>query len=228
MPVRAVVVVPVRADVVVPVRPGRRGRQQCWGELPLSSYQSLIFVQVLSRDDVNYFYISIKLVATSASYVGCETIGLTEPCSIGRATCNDFAVKSDCVDFLSAVLSFVKRWRQLFLYFYQIGSCNPLKTAQTGAHLRRTGCERASRCDRRRSWGETLLFDFHDFNFHVSFVKRRCQSFLSFYCFAPKRPRRSEHIAERAALSQRVYLTYRSTKNANATMICDAYPRSCF
>ena len=32
--------------------------------------------------------------------------------------------------------------------FYQIGSCDPLKTAQTGAHLRRTGCERASRCDR--------------------------------------------------------------------------------
>ena len=32
-------------------------------------------------------------------YVGCETIGLTEPCGIGRATCDDFAVKSDCVDF---------------------------------------------------------------------------------------------------------------------------------
>ena len=44
--------------------------------------------------------------------------------------------------------SFVKRRCQLFLYFYQIGSCDLLKTAQTGAHLRRTGCERASRCDR--------------------------------------------------------------------------------
>ena len=35
-----------------------------------------------------------------------------------------------------------------FYIFYQIGSCDPLKTAQTGAYLRRTGCERASRCNR--------------------------------------------------------------------------------
>ena len=55
-----------RADVVggkvEPVRPGRRGRQQSSAEMLLSSYQTLIFVQVLSRDGVNYFYISIKLV----------------------------------------------------------------------------------------------------------------------------------------------------------------------
>ena len=38
---------------------------------------------------------------------------------------------------------------------------------------------KVGRCDRRRSWGETLLFDFRDFNFHVSFVKRRCLFFLS-------------------------------------------------
>ena len=43
---------------------------------------------------------------------------------IGRATCDDFAVKSDCVDFF-VVLSFVKRLCQLFLYFYQIGSRDP-------------------------------------------------------------------------------------------------------
>ena len=87
----------------------RCDRRRSWGELPLSSYQALSFVQVLSRDDVNHFYISIKLVVTSAFYVGCETIRLTEPSSIGRATCDDFAVKSDCVDFLFVVLSFVKR-----------------------------------------------------------------------------------------------------------------------
>ena len=86
------------------------------------------------------------MVVTSAFYVGCETIGSTEPCSIGRATCDDFAVKSDCVDFF-AVLSFVKRLCQLFLYFHPIGSRDPLKTAQNGAHLRRTGCERASWCE---------------------------------------------------------------------------------
>ena len=63
-----------------------------------------------------------------------------------RATCDDFAVKSDCVDFLFVVLSFVKRRCQLFLYFYQIGNCDPLKTAQNGADLCRTGCERATQC----------------------------------------------------------------------------------
>ena len=98
----------MRADVVVPVRADVVG-----GKVELSRFCThfapLSFVQVLSRDDVNYFYISIKLVVTSAFYVGCETIRLTEPCSIGRATCDDFAVKSDCVDFLFVVLSFVKR-----------------------------------------------------------------------------------------------------------------------
>ena len=133
--------------------------------MPLSSYQTLIFVQVLSRDDVNHFYISIKLVVTSTFYVGCETIRSTEPCSIGRATCDDFAVKSDCVDFLFVVLSFVKRLCQLFLYFHQIGNCDLLKTAQTGAHLRRTDCERASRCDRRRSWGELPLSSYQALSF---------------------------------------------------------------
>ena len=54
--------VPVQADVVVPVRPGRRGRQQSSDEMLLSSYQALSFVQVLSRDDVNYFIYFIKLV----------------------------------------------------------------------------------------------------------------------------------------------------------------------
>ena len=135
VPVRADVVVPVRADVVGgKVELSRCDRRRSWGELPLSSYQTLSFVQVLcrcdrrrswdelplfscqtlsfvlvlSRDDVNHFYISFKLVVISAFYVCCKTIRSTEPSSIGRATCDDFAVKSDCVDFL-AVLSFVKR-----------------------------------------------------------------------------------------------------------------------
>ena len=40
----------------------RRGRRQSRYKMLLSSYQTLIFVRVLSRDCVNYFYISIKLV----------------------------------------------------------------------------------------------------------------------------------------------------------------------
>ena len=55
MPVRA------GADVVVPVRADVVG-----GKVELSRFcthfATLSFVQVLSRDDVNYFYISIKLV----------------------------------------------------------------------------------------------------------------------------------------------------------------------
>ena len=92
VPMQADVVVPVRADVVggkvemrrfcthfatlsfmqvlcrcdradvVGGKVGRCDRRRSWDELPLSSYQALSFVQVLSRDDVNHFYISIKLV----------------------------------------------------------------------------------------------------------------------------------------------------------------------